>query len=282
MVNKLSLKSEPTFTLLPPLFLKRSCENDLIEGREGECRVKISDIGNKTLSVYHDSVNSEEIVMVAFKSSTVQMRCLGQTAQSITFVGPYKILLSSNCTLLTTEWRIDALRHYSSNVNVEFHKYIDLPSINFSWPNRLPNEFQIKLSPQTPLTLNWDQLPHLKKPNQWSFRVNAWWDSYGLITCILIGLLVVGVLFVMWRFRVLPTLLPCNKTRENHIQDGGPLENMVKRDSFVHSAPVNTNNAIEMKEIKLNPLDKIKYFNASEASFPPVINFVEPSVPSLQ
>ena len=284
--NSLCVGKSPTVCQVDRLFLKRSCENDLIEGREGTCRVQISDIINKTLAVYHDSVYSNEVIMVAFKESTVQIRCLGQTAQSISFKGPYKISLPVNCTLLTPEWRIDAMRHYRTNVNVKFHKYINLPPINFSWPNRLPHDLQIKLSPQTPLTLNWDQLPHLKTPTHWSFRVNSWWDSYGLlVTCGLIGtLILLALLIFMWKSKCLPTVLPCNKPRDFHTPKGSIPKDMEEKvqlnpSSVNKSSPFATE-SVEMKDMSLYPLDKLKYFDASNASFTPMINFVEPSAPS--
>jgi len=180
------------------LYLENGCETCLLEGRDVKCDFELTPIGNKSLDVFRQAVTDAEVIVVSYGGETaVDLRCLNHPLRTYTLRGLKRFLLPFNCTLMTSAWKIDALHHFNSNVSLEFHKILQLPSISFSWPKKL-DTVDLGKPIDRKMVINWDELPKLNPPVNWDFEPEGWWDFnkwYVYAAILSVIFLILGVVY---------------------------------------------------------------------------------------
>ena len=134
--------------------LKPTCEVYLITRTSPKptCYFEVSERRNRTIEIEHQSIESDEIVIVTYAPITITKRCKGETPYSFEVKGANILHLNDSCSLETSEWRIQGLARFSSNHSITYKTYENLMPLNLSIPSSPPNFVKRRLS--TGLTQN--------------------------------------------------------------------------------------------------------------------------------
>ena len=113
----------------------QSCESQLIAGKSADlCAVSVTERKNKTLDSFRTNIESNEIILVAYRPTDMTLRCPGENPDYRTVMGPKQFYIPNGCTLLTPTWRMDAIHRGQSNIHITPPRYAPIPKINLSWP----------------------------------------------------------------------------------------------------------------------------------------------------
>ena len=159
--------------------LQSKCEANLVAGVTNPgCNFYVYKRGNISIDLHQHSSNKSEIVLVGYEPTEVITRCVGQSAIKEVITGPVIIKLNPDCSIETKEWRVYAIQKFSSKLDLAFHHYMSLPSINITWPERPPIKIAGQLNSSKQTEIPWDDLPELIEPVFTPYQPSEW-DQYG-------------------------------------------------------------------------------------------------------
>ena len=127
-----------------------TCAADIVSQKSNpNCMIELSKRGNRTLDFFAMGIDSEEVILNAYITQDLSIRCTGETPRHKKILGPTKIILKSNCNLETDVWHLSGIEKGNSSLHIPVKRYFkELPKINLTWPkfnSSIVNEIRTKL-----------------------------------------------------------------------------------------------------------------------------------------
>ena len=123
-----------------------NCAADLISQRDiPNCRAMISMRGNKTAGIFRLSTDLDEVVVAAYVTPQVILRCPDTTPIMRSLTGPNRLIIPNGCSLEMPEWHLSGIERGQNIVNLPSKSYRFILKIHITSPRHRAPEVIRKL-----------------------------------------------------------------------------------------------------------------------------------------
>lgn len=132
---------------------------------------------------------SSDVILIPYfadRPLSITQRCTGKPAKEMQITKPVIYSVPSQCKIATSSWEIDGItRKIGPNVTIESPPYEILPSLNLTWPSRLPPRVLEKIDLTQFAALTVSDLPLLLSPVVDS-PVVLWFQRHSMSSAVMI------------------------------------------------------------------------------------------------